>query len=107
MVAAFDIPGSTTAGKPLPERNRCSLRRGNEEAGFLADFAGFLVGDGAGHRDDRGGVGEAGLPGRNGGESQLAVFDAAVAAVVGEKRGGWSVSACVAAAWTAAGLPLS
>lgn len=98
---------SATAGEPLPGRQRGSLGGGNEEAGLGADGVGFLVRDGARDRDDGGGVGEAELLGGNGGESQLAVFDAAVAAVVGEKRGDWPVSACVAAAWTAAVLPLS
>ena len=107
VVAAFDFPMPATAGEPLAESERGALGGGNEEAGLCADGVGFLVRDGARHRDHRGGVGEAELLGRNGGESQLAVFDATVAAVVGEKRGGWPVSACVAAAWTAAVLPLS
>ena len=107
VVGAFDLPVSATAGEPLAGCECGSLGGGNKEAGLLADLAGFLVRDGARDRDDGGGVGEPELLGRDRGESQLAVLDAAVAAVVGEKRGDWPVSACVAAARTAAVLPLS
>lgn len=107
VIAALDRPVAAAAGQPLLAGKRTALRRTDEEPGFAAGGAGLLVGYFAGDRDDRGGVGEAELGGRDGGERQLAAFDAAVVAVDGEKRGAWPATACAAAACTAGVLPLS
>jgi len=86
VIVAPDFPVPATAGEPLAERELGLLGRGNEGAKLLTEVAGLLVGD------------DGGL--------QLAVSDAAVTAVVGEKRRGWPAIVCVAAAGTAAALPL-
>jgi len=107
VIATFDAPVTAAACEPLPTGKGGAWGRGDEEAGFAAGQAGFLVGDGALHGDDGGGVGKAHLDGRDRGEHQVAVLGAAVVAVVGEKRGAWPCTACVAAASTADALPLS
>lgn len=107
VVGAFHAPMTAGAGEPLAWGQRTPLERGDEEAGLTAFGAGFLVGHGAGDRDDGGGVGEAELFRGNGGEGQLAVLGATVVAVVGRKRGAMPWTACAAAACTAGALPLS
>lgn len=107
VVGAFDAPMAAAAGEPLATGECPALKRGDKVAGLAADPAGFLVGDVAVHRDDGGGVGEAELGRGDRGERQLAVFGAAVGAVVGKKRGVWPLTACAAAVCTAGALPLS
>lgn len=107
VIGAFDAPMAATACEPLPTGKGGARGGGDEETGFAGSQAGFLVGHGACHGDDGGGMGKAHLNGCDRGEHQVTVLGAAMVAVVGEKRGVWPCTACAAAASTADALPLS
>jgi hypothetical protein len=88
VIGAFHAPVAAAPRQPLSAGERRALQRRDNHAGLDNHEASFLVGHFAAHRDDGGGRRKGELRGRDGGERQLAVFGAAVVAVVGEKGGG-------------------
>lgn len=107
VVGAFDAPMAAAAGEPLARGKSGAFCGGDEQAGFAAGHTGFLVGKLILHGDNGGGMRKTELAWGDAGERQLAVFRAAMGAVVGGKRGALPWSACAAAACTAGALPLS
>jgi len=107
MVRTFHAPMAAASAEPLAGREGSAFCGGDEQAGFAAEDAGFLMSKLTLHRDDRGGMRKAKLQWGDRRERQVAVLGAAMVAVVGRKRGALPWSACAAAACTAEALPLS